>query len=124
MFNMWKKSRLRLIKPADSLIFLIPFVFLFSLRNTGGQFVEIFSGNREVYVLSLSTDTVITVEGKIGKSKIEIKGGKVRMLYSPCPLKICEKQGFISREGQEIICVPNRIIIKIKGEKNIDEVTE
>ncbi len=124
MFKMLKKSGLRLIKPADIIIPIISLFLIFSHHSEKGTTIHVYSSGKEVFVMPLSMDTIIEVQGKIGKSIVQIKEGKVRMLHSPCPLKLCEKQGFISTRGNEIICVPNRIVIRIGGRRDIDEITE
>ena len=124
MFKMLKKSGLRLIKPADIIIPIISLFLIFSHHSEKGTTIHVYSNGKEVFVMPLSMDTIIEVQGKIGKSIIQIKQGKVRMLHSPCPLKLCEKQGFISTRGNEIICVPNRIVIRIEGRRYIDGITE
>ncbi|MCD6450662.1 MAG: NusG domain II-containing protein, partial [Thermotogaceae bacterium] len=43
-------------------------------------------------------------------------GKKARVVNSVCPLKICEKIGWIE-PGGEIICVPNKLVIKFKEAK-------
>ncbi|MDK2824368.1 MAG: hypothetical protein PWP71_2286 [Clostridia bacterium] len=42
-----------------------------------------------------------------------------------CPDKVCEKTGKISKAGQNIVCLPNKVVIYIQGanEKNIDDVS-
>jgi len=124
MFKMLKRSGLRLIKPADLIIPIISLFLIFSHHSEKGTTIHVYSNGKEVFVLPLTRDTTIEVQGKIGKSTIQIKQGRVRMLHSPCPLKLCEKQGFISTTGNEIICVPNRIVIRIEGRRDIDEITE
>ncbi|MGI6486637.1 MAG: NusG domain II-containing protein [Thermoanaerobacterales bacterium] len=64
----------------------------------------------------------LKVPGSIGESVVEIKGDKVRMLYSPCPDKDCERQGWIDRPGQMIVCLPNRIVVKLVSHNKIDEI--
>ncbi|MDI3480499.1 MAG: hypothetical protein PWQ97_154 [Tepidanaerobacteraceae bacterium] len=58
----------------------------------------------------------LKVPGIMGESIVEINRDKVRMLYSPCPDKDCMHQGWISRPGQMIVCLPNRVVIKIQSE--------
>jgi hypothetical protein len=59
---------------------------------------------------------------------IEISGGKVRMLpldEELCPRGICSHTGWISRNYQSIVCVPNSIIIAFSDKKieGVDGVT-
>jgi hypothetical protein len=65
----------------------------------------------------------ITVEGYRGESYVEIDDGKVRMVDSACPDKLCVRSGWISRPGESIVCLPNRVVIEIKsGEGGPDAV--
>jgi len=59
----------------------------------------------------------IVLDGMNGPFSIEIRDGQVRMTDSTCPNKLCVKMGWISQEGQVICCVPNRVILKIIGDK-------
>lgn len=59
----------------------------------------------------------VKVPGILGESIVEIDKDKVRMLYSPCPDKDCERQGWVSRSGQMIVCLPNRVVIKIESDR-------
>ncbi len=56
----------------------------------------------------------ITVSGPVGESVIEVSGNQVRMLSSDCPDKICIHMGWISKPGQVIVCMPNRVIITLE----------
>ncbi|MGQ9631166.1 MAG: NusG domain II-containing protein [bacterium] len=80
------------------------------------------SGWGKERVISLLRDGVITVEGALGDMKIEIKGGRARVIESNCPDKICIKQGWIANRGETIICVPNRVVIKVLGEPPLNPV--
>ncbi len=48
-------------------------------------------------------------------------GKRAKVIDSNCPLKICEKIGWIE-PGGEIICVPNRLVVKFK-ERTVDAAT-
>lgn len=61
----------------------------------------------------------IKIKGRLGDSVILISTNYVKMLDSPCPNKLCIKQGKIYNPGESIICVPNQIIIKIVAKENI-----
>ncbi len=78
---------------------------------------------REVHRFKLGADRRITVNGPLGRSVIEIKGTRVRMLRSPCRDKICVHTRWIDSAGQSVTCLPNRVVIRIPGRK-VDSVTE
>jgi hypothetical protein len=49
---------------------------------------------------------------------IEVKDGKVRMLEMSkdiCPNAICSDTGWIETTFQSIVCLPNKIVVKIEG---------
>ncbi len=50
-----------------------------------------------------------------GSNIIVIENGQVYMKSSDCKNQICVHTGRISRPGQTIICMPNRIAVSIKG---------
>ncbi|HEB30632.1 MAG TPA: NusG domain II-containing protein [Spirochaetes bacterium] len=72
---------------------------------------------------------VFTIPLERGEARIEIDGGKVRILPMPrkiCPRGICSAIGWIERPGQAAICVPNRLIVEVRGEdkkKTVDSVS-
>ncbi|GAQ25979.1 lipoprotein [Tepidanaerobacter syntrophicus] len=55
----------------------------------------------------------LTVPAGNHKSIVEVDKDKVRIIYSDCPDQDCVRQGWISRPGQIIVCLPNKIVIKI-----------
>lgn len=55
-----------------------------------------------------------------GHYKIVVQGGKVWTEESDCRDKVCMGMGKISRAGQQIICLPHKIVITIVGESGSD----
>lgn len=45
-----------------------------------------------------------------------IENGQVYIKEADCPDRLCVKQGAISRVGQSIVCLPNKVVIKITGD--------
>ncbi|GAB6189188.1 NusG domain II-containing protein [Marinitoga arctica] len=53
------------------------------------------------------------------KLKVVFNGEKVRVIDADCPLKTCEYTGWVDNASQEIICLPNKVVVKPIGkEKN------
>jgi hypothetical protein len=72
----------------------------------------------------LNEDRVVEVEGPLGITKVVINDGEVWVSDSPCREKICIKMGKKHRVGEEIVCVPNRVVVEVKGERTqVDGVT-
>ncbi len=93
------------------------------LQSIRGDNVIIQVEGKNFSRFSLSENRTVKVYGPLGISILEIKNGKVRMFSSPCPDKLCVREGYISKPGQMIICVPNRVIVKIEGRANLDALT-
>jgi hypothetical protein len=119
IFSYLKKS----LTKAD--LILITFFILCTLASFSlwikrevGQKVIIAVDGKPVKTFPLNDDTKqIQIVGQKGPFVIEIKNRKVRMKDSTCPSKLCVKMGWISHEGQMIICIPNRVTLKVAGQK-------
>ena len=79
------------------------------------------SGQQWIYPLRQDRqDRQVTVPGPLGEELIAIKDGKAFVEESPCPNKICIQQGQISKPGQWIACLPNKVFIRISGNSGDD----
>ena len=75
---------------------------------------------KEVIRAKLDTDSIFSVDGVIGKSEIEIKDRRVRMVSSPCDKKICIQSCWINQPYETIVCIPNRIAISLVSNNDKD----
>ncbi|HDL20040.1 MAG TPA: NusG domain II-containing protein [Nitrospirae bacterium] len=129
------KLRLRDLKgkitPADViLLFLLlaisisGLIFIDNVMPQGTEVIIDVNG-KQVYMLPLNTDKSVKVKGPLGDTLVEIRDGKVRITESPCPNKICIKQGWIKRGA--IVCLPNRIVVRVNstkdGNRKVDAIT-
>lgn len=60
-------------------------------------------------------DHEIPIESEFGYNLLELGDGKVRVTEASCPDQIDVKQGYISNVGETIVCLPNKLVIEIKG---------
>ena len=77
--------------------------------------------------LPLSSDEIITVEDiEGGINVVSIKDGKAEMIEANCPDKLCIHTRPAQKNGQSIVCLPNRVVVEVKStEKDlIDGVSE
>lgn len=63
----------------------------------------------------MKADRRLQVQGPLGEELIQIANRQVFVVSSPCPNKICILQGKISRPGQWIACLPNKVFIRIEA---------
>ena len=63
---------------------------------------------------SLSEDNEYILNG--GSNILVVKNGKAYMKEANCPDKLCIHQSKISRTGERIVCLPNRLMAYVIGE--------
>ena len=84
-------------------------------RAGGVDTVLVRVDGKEVFQAPLSDDRRLSVDGPLGKTEIEIKDGRVRVVDSPCRRKTCVHAGWIDKAYQTIVCMPNRVVIRLTG---------
>ncbi|WP_129408480.1 NusG domain II-containing protein [Marinitoga lauensis] len=82
--------------------------------------VEVFWEGKEILKITKPGTYAIYGGDNDYKLKVEFNGEKVRVIDADCPLKTCEYTGWVDNASQEIICLPNKVVVKPIGkEKNI-----
>ena len=123
------RSEIKIIRPriADGillvlLVVLTAFTPRFLPAGTAGEMLS-------VQTLDLTTEIPLEVDGRypvtgpLGKAWLIVEKGHAHLENAPCPLKICEAMGPIDRSGELIVCLPNRIVVKITGPEEVDAVS-
>lgn len=59
---------------------------------------------------------VIELETKYGKNIIEVKDDNIGIIDASCTDKVCMHPEYINKPGQSLVCLPNRVMIEIKGD--------
>lgn len=83
----------------------------------------------EIYLDGQLIDSVILEEGvyttieidETAHNTIEIDGTKVRIINSTCYDHVCENTGYISMAGEIIVCMPNKLLLKIVGDDSSNQ---
>lgn len=114
--------------------FLIVFVVLLAIISTlfirrqgfssAGKYISVQVNGNEIKKIIFDRKIIgntITIQTDYGYNLIEIGDEKVRVIEADCPDKIDVKQGYISRIGETIVCLPNKMVVEIKG---LDKDTE
>ncbi|MBN2010184.1 NusG domain II-containing protein [candidate division KSB1 bacterium] len=74
----------------------------------------------------LDHDGTYAFQGLLGETTISIHRHEVSIISSPCPRHYCMESGTIRRPGDILVCVPNRISVRITAESQsgFDIITE
>ena len=72
---------------------------------------------KDAFTVDVSVDgtTVATYrldEG--GQNHLVIQDGCARIEEADCPDKLCVKQGTVSKSGESLVCLPNRVVVAVK----------
>lgn len=87
---------------------LLLLFFLGKGKDTLSQ-ITVKSDGKAVATLDLSENSVYKVDGK--NFEIEIKDGKVLVINTDCPDRLCVGMT-VDKDGGSIVCLPNRIVIE------------
>lgn len=91
---------------------------IMNLSQERASKVEIYVDSELKYVYPLQKEEKdIFVDTNIGGVNVKFKDNMVRVTSSNSPLKLNVKQGWIKDPGEVIIGVPDRLLIKIVGDK-------
>ena len=76
-----------------------------------GEMVTVMQNGKIKATYSLTSEQSI----RLADVEICIHDGGVFVVHSNCPHQICVKSGRISRAGQTLVCVPNKVLVEITG---------
>ena len=78
-----------------------------------GMTVEISVAGESFGCYDLSQDKDIEINKNGHYNKVIIKDGTVQIVEASCHNQVCVKQGRINRSNQSIVCLPNRVVVRI-----------
>ena len=110
-----KKYRLDIIVIAGILFVSLLLVLGVYLAREEGNTASVEIDGVAVGEYSLSADGVFPLNG--GTNVLVIENGEAYLNYSSCPDHVCERMGKIRYVGESIICLPNRVAVKIIGDE-------
>ena len=91
-------------------VILIVFAVM-QLTKEEGAYVVVRVDGREVAKYSLSENGEYELNG--GTNILRIEDGKAYLTDADCPDHLCVNQGKISKSGETITCLPNRLTVTV-----------
>ncbi len=90
-------------------------IYLFFFREEGSSVTVTIDG--ELYgVYSLAEDReedIYTGENNVQFNRLIISGGKAYVEKASCPDGICSDHTPVYRDGESIVCLPNKVVITV-----------
>ena len=83
---------------------------IFRLNESNGTSVLITENNQTVYKGSIHTDKTVKLSG----NTVVIKNGYATVSKADCKNQICVNHKKISKKGETMVCLPNKVIVEIK----------
>lgn len=117
-------KKISFLKKGDFLILLVILLlcagivlYLFSIQ-TAHKYAIITQDNHTIQQIPLGKGIhrEITIDGDY-HSTIEIDDSRVRFRESTCGNRLCVNSGWISGNGEAVVCLPNRVILRITGQE-------
>jgi hypothetical protein len=117
------------LKIVDILIISLAFgftvftVFAAYIKPQGQAFIVI-QGQGSEWTFPLDANETVIVPGQLGDTIIKIHENTAWVESSPCQNQTCVTSGYVWRQGQWAACLPNNVLLIIKGdnEQDIDAV--
>ncbi len=103
------------------LLLIACLILIFNKKENGNQAL-VYYENDLILKIDLSQDNEYDVNGYNGNVHIIVKDNKIKVDEENSPKHICSKQGFISSSNETIVCLPNKIVIKIASIQGLDTV--
>ena len=97
------------------LAILIGVVFWMKTGTEQGNIVVVYQEGEKIQELSLDKDTEVLIENDY-TNKLIVRDKKVAIVESDCPGMDCVHSGAISGKGRSLVCLPNRVEVRIEGE--------
>ena len=127
---MYRKMRLRFC-PGDVLAIAIVAALAVAVAVGARRFAQngddcrvlIYQYGTLICEAKIDEDRIIDIGGEFSNT-VKISAGKVEMSQSNCPGQDCVHSGHICRAGQSIVCLPNRVEVRIEGRSDVDFVVK
>ena len=94
---------------------LIGVVFWMKTGTQEGNVVVIYREGEKIQEIPLNVDTEVLIQNDY-TNKLIVKDKKVAIEESDCPGMDCVHSGAISGKGRSLVCLPNRVEVRIEGE--------
>ena len=103
------------------LVTIVCLLYLLLLSRSYGSYVaDIYQDGQLLESISLGQvqeSYTIEIKGDYGyTNRIEVHPGEIGVIWADCPDRLCVRQGFLETTAIPIVCLPNRLVIRLRPE--------
>lgn len=81
--------------------------------SSGSLTAHITDADGNAYSLPLDEDATLPIVSSAGRNTVRVENGAVRVEEADCPGQDCVHQGEASAAGQQIVCLPHKLIVSV-----------
>lgn len=93
--------------------------FLPANNATQNAVAQVWQNGSLLKEMPLQTDAQLEIDGDY-HNLIVVRNGEIGISDSDCPGSDCVRSAWISQPGRSIVCLPNRVEIRIAGQSDVD----
>ena len=90
--------------------------------KSGGGFAQVWQDGTLVREVPLSVNQTFQVRGDYTNT-VTVREGRIAVTHSDCPTNDCVHMGWL-HDGGIIVCLPNRVEIRLTGDTGVDIVIQ
>ncbi len=101
-------------------VFIIMTALSFNVRSffsAPGSDALVYVDSALKYKIDMGVDKEYQVPVQNGVVIISVSGGRLYVRSAPCPRRICMMSSPVFKEGDTLVCVPNKMLIRVDGEE-------
>lgn len=98
------------------LLLLTTILLFISIKQEKGNTANVYYNNNLVLKIDLTKNNEYDVKGENGNIHIKVKNNYLSVTDEISPYHICQKKQ-IHNIGESLICLPNKVVIKIESDE-------
>jgi hypothetical protein len=105
-------------------LLIIPLLFAFAMlaalpaQGASARNAFIYCDGERIKTIPLDKDGLFSLGDGFPKMAFAVDGGEIRVAHSDCRDKICVNSGSLRSGNKTIVCLPNRVIVKLDRSKD------
>lgn len=119
---------MKIFKKMDIIIIVVLIIFSFiphfiyssvKAKNNNGLYATIKVDGNLLNTIDLPTtsEEKFIIQTVNGTNTVLVNNNQIKIVNADCKDELCIKQGSICKIGKTLICLPNKLIIEIKGDE-------